>query len=520
MNNNVNQILRQIDSSQTKPISLSINRGLEKESLRVNSMGNISQEPHPVSLGAALTNAYITTDYSEALLEFITPANNSLQQLLRFLQDLHKFTHDKLDDEILWVNSMPSVLEGENSIPIAYYGESNIGKMKTIYRQGLAYRYGKIMQTIAGIHFNFSLDNEFWINYHKIKQTKTSLKDFKSEQYLGLIRNLYRYDWVIAYFFGASPAVSNSFLINRNHQLEKLGNNSFFLPNATSLRLSDLGYWSEAQSAVHLSLNHLSEYTESLLRATTETYGPYKDIGIKVDGQYKQLTDSILQIENEYYASVRPKRTTKSGERPSITLRENGVEYIELRSLDLNPFLPLGIDESGIRFLDLLMLECLFQPSPPITLDEFRQLRDTRTCVAERGREPDLTISDNEGQSVRLTDYCHRIFDSIESIGKHMDQYDQGYSDAVSKYRSLIDDKENTPSAQALNAIHDLNDDFTEFGLEQAKVHRDYFSSYSLGTAASDLLNSEAKKSADQADILKSNDTTNFDTFLKDYFGQ
>ena len=281
-----------------------------------------------------------------------------------------------------------------------------------------------------------------------------------------------------------------------------------------------MGYWSEAQSAVHLSLNHLSEYTDSLLKATTETYSPYKDIGIKVDGKYRQLTDSILQIENEYYASVRPKRTTISGERPSLSLRENGVEYIELRSIDLNPFLPLGIDESGIRFLDLLMLECLFKPSPSITLDEFIKLRDTRTCVAERGREPALIILDSERQPIRLTDCCHSLFDRLEPIAKHMDQYERGYSEAVSKYRSLIDDKEKTPSAQALNAIHDLNGDFAEFGLKQAKVHRDYFSSYSLDAAASDLLNSEAKKSAAKADILKSNDTTNFDTFLQDYFGQ
>ena len=135
-----------IASSLTK-----MKRGIEKESLRVTPEGRLSQTPHPLNLGSSLTHPSITTDYSESLLEFITPPDESIDATLEQLKKIHGFVYKNINNEILWVNSMPCVVGDNDSIPIAQYGKSNIGKIKTLYRVGLDHRYGRLMQTIAVI---------------------------------------------------------------------------------------------------------------------------------------------------------------------------------------------------------------------------------------------------------------------------------------------------------------------------------------------------------------------------------
>ena len=136
--------------------------GLEKETLRVSQKGGLAQTPHPIRLGSALTHPYITTDYSEALLEMVTPPSNDINSALQFLRDMQHFIYNQLDNELLWATSMPCVVAGETSIPLAQYGSSNAGLMKTVYRRGLGHRYGRVMQVIAGVHFNFSFSEKFW----------------------------------------------------------------------------------------------------------------------------------------------------------------------------------------------------------------------------------------------------------------------------------------------------------------------------------------------------------------------
>ena len=117
-------------------------KGLEKESLRITPQNELAQTPHPALLGAALTNRFVTTDYSEALLELVTPALEDSAATRQFLCDIHQFVYDGLGDEMLWPASMPCAVEGDENIPIAKFGKSNIGHMKHVYRRGLGHPAG------------------------------------------------------------------------------------------------------------------------------------------------------------------------------------------------------------------------------------------------------------------------------------------------------------------------------------------------------------------------------------------
>ena len=208
------------------------NGGVEKESLRLDARGVLAMTDHPLSLGSALTHSCITTDYSEALLEFITPPSSDIDQSLQLLTEIHQYLYQSIGDEKLWVCSMPCILRGEENIRIAKYGASNIGRMKTIYRLGLGHRYGRLMQTIAGIHYNYSVPTAFWERWLQLDQPE-SLKDEITSRYFGLIRNFKRYGWLLLYLFGASPAVCKTFLEGQQHSLEQLDPQSFYAPFAT-----------------------------------------------------------------------------------------------------------------------------------------------------------------------------------------------------------------------------------------------------------------------------------------------
>ena len=336
-------------------------KGIEKESLRISGNGFIAQTAHPVALGSALTHPTITTDYSEALIELITPPFANITDSLAYLHQVHQFVYANLDEEILLNASMPCGIDGDLSIPIADYGRSNIGKMKHVYRHGLWHRYGRTMQAIAGIHFNYSVPEALWPVLHQQENSPLSLEDFKNAAYFGLIRNFQRLGWLILYLFGASPAICKNFFKSRPElmaQFEEHDTGTLYHPYATSLRMSDIGYKSKNQANLKIDYNSLTGYVESLSQAINTPYPDYEKIGVKVEGQYQQLNCNILQIENEFYSTIRPKQIINSGEKPTLALKKRGVRYVEMRSLDLDLFNPIGIDEGKARFIEALLLTC------------------------------------------------------------------------------------------------------------------------------------------------------------------
>ncbi|MDI3325093.1 glutamate--cysteine ligase [Pontibacterium granulatum] len=500
------------------PLLKGILHGIEKEGLRVDLQGQLAETDHPTALGSALTHSHITTDYSEALLEFITPVFKQSGDALTFLADLHQFTYANMNGELIWSASMPCHLPDESAIPIARYGSSNVGTLKSVYREGLNFRYGKMMQTIAGIHYNFSLPEALWPEYQVFCENQDRVQDFRSAQYFTLIRNFRRYSWLLLYLFGASPALSKSFMKDKPHALESLDDDTFYLPYATSLRMSDLGYSNKAQASLNICFNHLATYAESLHQAINTPYAAYEKIGVKVDGQYRQLNTNILQIENEYYSDIRPKRVTHSGEKPLHALRERGVEYIEVRNTDINPFLPLGIDQTQADFIDLFLITCLLAEDAEISNCECERIHANHDLVVTRGREPGLMLQ-RKDDKIELTRWGHELLDKIQLTADMMDQVDGSsrYSASLSAQRSKLDDPSLTPSAQVLKALQDDQLSYEQFVLQQSAAHRETLLQHTLSEEAGSYLQRQAEESLQEQAEIEARDNQDFDQFLAEY---
>ena len=499
-------------------------KGIEKESLRINTDGVISQSSHPHALGSALTHPYITTDYSEALLEFITPPCADIRQTLGFMHNVHQYVYQNLADEMLLSTSMPCGINGDDSIPIAKYGSSNIGTMKNVYRQGLWHRYGRSMQAIAGIHFNYSVPKALWPVLHEQSKSKLNLKDFISETYFGLVRNFQRQGWLILYLFGASPAICKSFFKSRPHlmsEFEEYDQYTLYHPYATSLRMSDIGYKSDNQANLKIDYNSLSAYVDSLSNAIETPYPGYEKIGVKIDGQYKQLNANILQIENEYYSTVRPKQIVRSGEKPTLALNLRGVRYIEIRSLDLDLFNPIGIDESKARFIEAFLLNCLLQNSPDNSKQDYQINNSNQLSVAHEGRKPGLNINKN-GQQISLQSWANEITLSMQPICEILDEdtIDKPYGKALKQQSELIQNSDLTPSAKILAGMRSTQQPFGCFGLNTSEQHKQYFKQQQLDSKTSQLFDELSTTSHIKQKEIEVNDKISFDEFLDNYFAQ
>ncbi len=493
-------------------------RGVEKEALRITRDGLLSTTRHPDGLGSALTNRYITTDFSEALLEFVTPAFETTWEALQCLCDIHQFTYDNLADEMLWPASMPCLIPENESIPLAQYGPSNVGRMKTIYRRGLGFRYGRQMQVIAGVHFNYSLPEDFWPVYQQVSESQASLGDFRSEQYLHLIRNFRRMGWLILYLFGASPALCKSFAGADAAGLESLNENTWYEPHATSLRMSDLGYSNQNQARINISLNSLDEYVRDLSNAICTREPSYEAIGVKVDGEYRQLNSNLLQIENEFYSPVRPKRVARSGEQPTAALRREGIEYVEIRSLDISPFDPSGINQNTMRFIEAFLIYCLLEDSPRIDEAALSEISANHAATARHGRDPELRLL-RAGESVKLQDWADEILTNVAAVAETMEAGSGSYADSVQLMRQLVDDSSRTPSARVLSDLEQTRSSFFEYALALAENYSEYFRSIApLDEARKAVLETEAHESLQRQREIEDSDAISLDDYLQRYF--
>lgn len=497
--------------------------GLEKESLRVNVEGSIAQTPHPSVLGSALTHPYITTDYSEALIELITPPFTDMREALQFLCETQQFVYSKLDNELLWATSMPCVVRGETSIPIARYGRSNPGLMKTVYRRGLGYRYGRAMQVIAGVHFNYSFPDGFWRVFQDFEQDRRPLQTFVSESYMALIRNLQRFGWLVPYLFGASPAVCKSFLSEQTSNMDSFDANTFYQPYATSLRMGDIGYQNNQENKVGIKAcyDSLEAYIDSLTCAITTPCAEYAKLGVKVDGEYRQLNANLLQIENEYYSTIRPKQVLRGNEKPTLALKRRGVQYVELRSLDVNAFDPLGINEQQIYFLEAFLLFCLLHDSPKLSERERIEIDENELAAAHRGREPGLTLW-RQGAEVSLKDWGLEICDQLVGICELLDADKMGapYSGALRQQVEALRDAARTPAARMLAEMRANGESFFQLAMRMSRQHLEYFQARELTAQRRRFFEEEAEKSLERQHDLEMNTDLSFDQYLDRYFAQ
>ncbi|KPK40072.1 MAG: glutamate--cysteine ligase [Gammaproteobacteria bacterium SG8_47] len=497
--------------------------GLEKESLRASVLGGIAQTPHPPALGSALTHPYITTDYAEALLEFITPPCADRRQALEFLRDAHLFVYRHIGAETLWGTSMPCVLAGDASIRIGYYGESNAGRMKHVYRRGLGYRYGQTMQVIAGVHFNYSLPDRFWSLYQQLEGSAGALRAFKDAGYFAMIRNLQRFGWLIPYLFGASPAVCRSFFGDKPTPLPLFNESTYYEPYATSLRMGDIGYTNrkEGETGAKACYDDLDAYVTSLTHALTKTCPQYEKIGVVVDGQYRQLNANVLQIENEYYSTIRPKQLLQGNEKPTLALKRRGVQYVELRSLDVNAYEPLGISEQQLYFLEAFMLFCLLHDSPPLDREETREIDENQLATAHEGRDPELNLM-CQGRPRPLREWAAELCDAMQGACELLDRFepDNPFGRSLAAQRELVRDPEQTPSARMLAEMRHSSEGFYAFARRMSETHRRYFNSQSLSPEREQFFASLAAESIQQQHDIEVADDIDFEEYLARYFAQ
>ena len=497
-------------------------KGIEKESLRVLADGGLAETAHPIALGSALTNEYITTDFSEALLEFVTPAYTRTWETLRILCEIHQFSYARIADELLWVASMPCLMADDDQIPLARYGSSNVGTMKNVYRNGLGYRYGRKMQTIAGVHFNYSLPDHFWPQYRESEQSALTDDDFRSAAYMGLVRNFRRMGWLILYLFGASPALCKSFLGKQQTDLQDFNATTYFEPFGTSLRMSDLGYSNSTQAKLNVSINSVEEYVRDLSCAICTPEPAYERIGVKVDGEYRQLSANQLQIENEYYSPVRPKRVARSGERPTAALQRGGVEYVEIRSMDLNVFDPVGVNQNAMRFVEAFLIYCMLHDSPPLDDKALAEATYNHGETAKRGRDPDFRLM-RDGKELSVGQWGGEIFADVADIAAMIDRGEGGnsYAQAVAAQQALIADPEQTPSARVLQTMRENNVGFFHFAMDCALGHKEYFSDLAaLDKDRLALYEDEAAASIARQRDIEAADDIDFDEYLRRYYSE
>lgn len=501
-------------------------RGLEKESLRITPEGTLAQTDHPAELGSALKHPHITTDYSEALVEFITEPFTNIDALLQQLDDIHRFTFDQLErsNERLWPSSMPCKLGSDAEIPVARYGSSNAGLMKTIYRVGLGHRYGRAMQTIAGVHYNFSLPDDFWQALHADENSSESLTDFKTRKYFALIRNFRRYFWLMIYLFGAAPAVCGSFVQGRQHRLQPFSPNhgTMYLPEATSLRMGDLGYQSSAQQALVVNYNDLPSYLNTLCGAITRTHPAYETLGLRdAQGNYQQLNTGLLQIENEFYSSIRPKRTARSGETALQALRLGGVEYIEVRCLDLNPYEPLGVNAEQLRVMDAFLMFCLLQDSPETNCTVWAEEQQNQKDIVYAGRDPQLQLL-NQGQSVPMRSWAKDILEQTLICARLLDEANGStqYEEAVRQQFAKLEDPSLTPSARVLADMQTEDISFFTHSLQLAEQHRRWFASRKPDATIASHFEQLRQQSLDEQHAQEKQPQLPFDEYLADYYQQ
>jgi glutamate--cysteine ligase len=489
-----------------------LKRGLERESLRVNPQGYLAQTPHSNALGAALTHRWITTDFAEAMVEFTTPVKNEISTLLQFLQDLHRHTLHHLDGESLWPLSMPDLLLKETPIALANYGSSLLGRFKTLYRQGLQQRYGATMQCIAGVHYNLSFPPSFWLD-----DRTESPNHCCSAGYFRLIRNYYRFGWIIPYLFGASPAITTHFLRNCKTTLpfEPLTDEIWSLPYATSLRLSEIGYNNRALP-YQPPFNQLKDYIEGLQQLLQAPSPEFEQLGVAVRGSYQQLNSCVLQLENEFYFPIRPKANQHPGERQLQALRQRGVDYIEVRALDLNPFSPIGVDASQLRFIDLFLVWCALTDPTLMTPQEFAQCQNNwqRICIA--GRQPGQVITLNGRQQKPLAEVGEALFAELQAIAILFDQNnpDNPYQRVCQQLAPAMADPSLTLSAQLIALIKQGSKNLHDLGLSLAQGYRETLMNQPLQIITEHELVREQQRSLAEQQKLEQCNRLNFDQYL------
>ena len=457
--------------------------GLEREAQRVTQSGDLAMTPHPAVFGSKAENPHITTDFAESQIEMITSPCTSPEEAYRELRAYHEMVEGGIGDEFLWPISMPPRLPEENDIPIARFSETASGTNANIYRNGLALRYGKKMQMISGIHFNYSFDEDLIDILHTRFGDGQTRRDFMDDLYFSVARNFLRYRWLLIYLFGASPHCDPTYYSVVKKEIKMVQKccptryDLFFRnvsQHATSLRVSRFGYDNPNRKNQKIHYNSMSEYARKLHELMSTRSPQYAKLGMYRNGSQVQLSENVLQKESEYYSSIRLKQTVSSGECQLNALLSRGVKYLEVRILDCNPYDKMGISVEQMHFMHVFLLYCLFTKSPRITEAEHRRLNENHQLVALMGRDEPLILS-RAKEDISLEAWGGEIMDGLHEIAGLMDSdtgsESESYRMVVERQREKLTDRSLLPSEIMHKEMTRLHMNYLEYGNHLAKEH-------------------------------------------------
>ena len=360
--------------------------GIEWEALRVKGDGNLALSPHPEVFGDKLKNPVITTDFSESQIEIITPTFSTIGEAFATFSLLADIVNFSLpDDEYLWFQSLPAILPDNEDIPIAQYSDE--GKDSQKYRENLANKYGVKKQMISGVHFNFSFTENFIKKLHEITQSELTIREFKDEVYLKIVRNYLMHCWLIIYLTGCSIGSHESFSRDCIHMMDEVDEyGSHYSTRGPSLRNSSCGY-------------------KNLKRL----YPRYTTVGEFVSDVGDFIERGDLSEAKELYTQIRLK--PKNPADLLNSLENDGIEYIEIRTLDINPFYNCGLVEHDMKFLQLFLIYMLVKSESDFVCWQKEAVINEET-VAERAYDESIRLK-RDGDEITLKNWAYEIINEM-----------------------------------------------------------------------------------------------------------
>ncbi|PWX26013.1 bifunctional glutamate--cysteine ligase GshA/glutathione synthetase GshB [Clostridium perfringens] len=438
-------LLKIIKDESLEDYFIKANFGLEKENVRVTESGNLALTPHPKAFGDREKNAYIKTDFSESQLEMVTPVCNTLEEVYSFICNLNKVVSLEImkNGEFLWPQSNPPILPREEEIPIAKLSN----REDELYRENLSYKYGKKKQVISGIHYNFSFKEEFIKLLYKELKVEKDFREFKDDIYLRMARNFQKYHWLLIYLTGASPVFHESYIDEIKKDGEILGEDSYYIKDDTSLRNSSYGY--KNKKDYYVSYNSIGEYASDI-----------KNL----------VKDKEIQSIKEYYNPIRLK--SLGSEDMLESLLHKGIDYLEVRLLDLDPLSIQGVSKETLYLVHLFMIYTLLKENKEITYKDQEEFFKNHDMVALKGRNEDAVIHEN-GVPVLLKDKGREILSEMDEIVEILFSNNEEFKNVIKRALEKINNPHDTISEKLIKDIKE--EGYINFHMRLAKEYLNNF---------------------------------------------
>ena len=417
-------MLNTIKKLFTKQELLKNNFGIEREGLRVDFTGKLSEKNHPIVFGDKIYNPYITTDFSESQLELITPTFSNIEETYKFLNALYDIVAMEINDEYLWPQSMPCIIPEDKDIPIAKFCGCEEGRVAREYREELFLKYGGKRQLISGIHYNFSFNENIIKKLYKNSHKLQDYKDFKDNIYLKVTRDYLRYRWLLIYILGCTGVVHESYQEECVKQLEEISKDSFSNEGALSYRNSECGY----KNKIDLFPN----------------YNSVKDY---VDSINKFIDEDFIDNHKELYAPIRLK--AKDPKYLLDSLINDGINYLEYRSIDINPFEKGGIALSDLHFINLFNLFLLIEDESDYENWQQEALIN-QNIIATHGQNNVELIKD--GKSISKVEWGLEIINKIKVIN---DELKLEYEEIIEYIRKRVENYKETYTYKIIEKVRE-----------------------------------------------------------------